>query len=265
MKYLFENWNEIRKNLSNKYIMLFLDYDGTLTPIVESPEKAVISREPKKLLEKLSKNLRCKIAIISGRSLKDIKNMAGLKNIIYSGNHGLEIEGPRIKFESPVSPRYRSILEHINTDLTRKLSSIKGVILEDKGFSLSIHFRQVNKKQIPYVKTIVHETAIIYLVRNRIKIKPGKMVLEIRPPIKWDKGDVVLWLLARQRFYLKNKSIFPIYIGDDLTDEDAFEVLRNKGLTVFVGESKTSHAEYFLKNTKEVTEFLRQILTHFKT
>lgn len=260
MEYLFDYWDNLKKNLINKYIIIFLDYDGTLTPIVETPKEAIISKESRDLLNRLSKSPRCRLAIISGRALKDIKNKIRLNNIIYSGNHGLEIEGPKIKFKSPVSLEYKTTLKQIKNYLSKRLSTIKGAFLEDKSLSLSLHYRLVDKKQIPLVKNIFHEATTIYLVRNKIKIKPGKMVFEIRPPIKWDKGKIVLWLLTRQQFILRGNNIFPIYIGDDVTDEDVFGVLKNKGLTVFVGEPRVSQAKYYLKNSKEVIGFLRRIL-----
>lgn len=259
MRHLFYNWKDVQKKLIDKYIFLFLDYDGTLTPIVDAPKLANISTKRKVLLKELAKSRRVKIAIISGRALKDIKNKVGLKNIIYVGNHGLEIKGPKLKFESPISLRYKTILKIIKSDLTKKLSPIKGAILEDKGLSLGIHYRLVNKKCISKLKTILHEATILYTVRNKIKIKSGKKVLEIRPPLEWDKGKTVLWLLSRQPFPFGNKSIIPVYIGDDATDEDAFEVLKNKGLTIFVGKPKDSFADYYLKNTNEVLQFLSKI------
>lgn len=261
MKNLFRHWDKLKEELGNRYIMLFLDYDGTLTPIVSTPEKAFISQEVKELLSELSKSPKCKLAIISGRALKDIKNIIGLKGIIYSGNHGLEIKGPKIKFATPVSARYKAILKHLKNSLKKKLPFIKGAFVEDKGLSLSLHYRLVDKKNIPQVKTIFHEAIILYLVRNKIKIKTGKMVLEVRPPSEWDKGKVVLWLLTRQRFALKGSDVFPIYIGDDKTDEDAFKVLENKGVTVFVGMPKPSYAKYYLKDTSEVKEFLKRLLS----
>lgn len=260
MKYLFKYWDNLKQNLDNKFILLFLDYDGTLTPIVESPERAVISCQTKELLKRLSRNTKCKLAIISGRALKDIKKLVGLKNIIYSGNHGLEIEGPKIKFKSSVSFEYQKILKQIKNSLILKFFGIKGILIEDKGLTLSIHYRSVDKKQIPRVKTIFHEIVIFYMARNKIKIRPGKKIWEIKPPVEWDKGKVVLWLLARQKFALQDKSFIPIYIGDDKTDEDAFKVLKNKGLTIFVGQPKISAAQYYLKNTGEAREFLKRIL-----
>jgi len=259
MRYLFDEWNKLKKRLKDKYIFIFLDFDGTLAPIVETPDKAELSKEVKTLLERIISSPRAKLAFISGRNIEDIKNKIGLKNAIYSGNHGLEIDGPKIKFKPIISLAYKKAAERIKKDLAQKISSIHGAFVEDKGLSLSLHYRLVDKKQIPLVKTIFHEAVILYLVRNKIKIKPGKMVLEVRPPLEWDKGKVVLWLLSRQIFASGKKDILPIYIGDDLTDEDAFKALNKKGLTIFVGEPKESYAQYYLKNPGEAADFLKRL------
>lgn len=260
MDYLFDKWDGIKNELSNKKIFLFLDFDGTLTPIEKSPERAVLSKPMKALLARLSKKKSINISIISGRALKDVKAKVGLNNIVYVGNHGFEIEGPKIKYRVPTSIKYRKALKEIKANLGRNLSTIEGVILEDKGFSLSVHFRLVRKTLVAKVKTIVLKTVMAYAQKNTIAIRPGKMVLEIMPPFEWDKGKVALWLLARQKFLMKNKPIIPVYIGDDITDEDAFSALKNKGITIRVGKSAGSGAEFYLKNTGEVFQFLQKIL-----
>lgn len=259
IKHLFDTWDTIKNDLNNRYICLFIDYDGTLTPIVETPDKAVVAQETKDLLNRLSKAPYCRVAIISGRALKDLKSIVGLRDIIYVGNHGLEIEGPKIKFESPVALRYKRVIEHIKDDLQLKLSTTKGAFIEDKGLSLSVHYRLVDEKNIQGFLSIFNEITDPYIVRDKIKISSGKKVYEIRPPVIWDKGRVVLWLLARQQFLLGENKIFPVYIGDDVTDEEAFKVLRNKGISIFVGEPKKSNAQYYLKNTQEVKDFLSRI------
>ncbi len=260
MRYIFNDLEKIKIDLEGKYLFLFLDCDGTLTPIVDTPDKAVISQETKKLLDSLAQKKNCRVAIISGRALVDIKERVGLKNIIYSGNHGFEIEGPKIKYELVLPVGYKKILQRIKVKLKEKLSGIKGAFVEDKNLSLALHFRLVDKEQRASVKTIFHETTIVYLVKNKIRIKPGKKVLEVRPPLPWDKGKVVLWLLARQEALLKSQKIIPIYIGDDLTDEDAFKALKNRGLTIFVGNTDSSQAKYYVKDVKEVHDFLKCIL-----
>lgn len=261
MDYLFSHSSKIKKLLENKFILLLLDYDGTLVPIVETASKAIIHKDTKELLQKLSRSLSCKIGIISGRKLEDIKNIVGIGGIIYVGNHGLEIQGPKIKFESQVSPRLKSIIRNIVTDMQKRLSGIKGALIEDKGLTLSIHYRLVDKKDMPAFEKIIFEVANPYMVRDKIKVNSGKKVYEIKPPIKWDKGKTALWLLARQQFVSGVKNVLPIYLGDDITDEDVFKVLKRKGLTVFVGKPGNSKADYYLKNTEEVTKFLRLILS----
>lgn len=260
MKHLFFQLNRLKDSFKDRFIFLFLDYDGTLAPIVRNPNNSIMPQKAKMILRCLSKDPNMRIAIISGRALKDIRNKIGLEGIIYAGNHGLEIDGPKIKFNVPVSIRYKAALKKIKSALKKKLSRIKGAIVEDKGLTLSVHYRLVDVKDIWLVKTIFHEVLAHYIVSDRVKIRPGKKVLEIRPPLEWDKGKIVLWLLARLKFILGEKRCIPIYIGDDTTDEDAFKVLKNTGLTVFVGDSGRTHAKYYLRNTQEVTEFLEQIL-----
>lgn len=260
MDYLFAQFNKIKERLHNKSILLLLDYDGTLTPIVETPEKAVISEETKELLQKLSRGSHCTVGIISGRSLEDIKNTVGIKGIIYAGNHGLEIKGPKIKFESPVSPRLKSVIRYINEELARQLSGIKGVLIEDKRLTLSIHYRLVDKKDMPWFERIFSEVTNPYAVSGKIKIDSGKKLYEIKPPVQWDKGKAVLWLLAREQFVSGENKVLPVYIGDDVTDEDAFKALKGKGLTIFVGEPANSAADYYLKDAEEVNRFLHLIL-----
>ncbi len=260
MDYLFRYWDSLEKNIQDKFIFLFLDFDGTLAPIVSRPNKAKIPIEVKSLLEAIARKPGYKIAIISGRSLDDIKKRVGVRNLIYSGNHGLEVEGPKIKHAPTIPNEYKKTLRNIRSELKRKLSKVVGIFLEDKGLSLSLHFRQVRTKEINLVKTAFREATVIPAAENRIKARFGKKVLEVSPALRWDKGKIVLWLLARQKLILHGKKIIPIYIGDDLTDEDAFKSLKQKGITVFVGKNKPSHAQFYLKNPQEVRNFLERML-----
>lgn len=260
--YLFSSLKKIKRALKSKFVYLFLDFDGTLAPIAETPSKAAMPEETIGLLRQLSEMPNCKIAIVSGRALRDILKRVDLKNIVYVGNHGFEIKGPKIDFKSPVPYLYRKTLEKIKDKLAKGLSSVRGVIIEDKGFSLSVHYRLADKKDIVRIKNEFYSTLLFYEVHDDVKVKTGKLVLEIRPPIEWDKGKVVLWLLARRKFVLRAKRIkvLPIYIGDDATDEDAFGSLKGRGMTVFVGKSRRTKARFYLKDTFEVAKFLKSIL-----
>jgi trehalose 6-phosphate phosphatase len=258
MEHLFAAWQSVRRKLSGTQVILLLDYDGTLAPIRDTPGKALLPYATKKVLTRLKASGCCKIAIISGRALRDVKKMVDIQDITYVGNHGLQIEGPKIKFESPLPYGYAKLLGALKDELTRKLSCVKGVVIEDKGLSLSVHYRLVAKGDIALVKTIFHETIIVALVSNKIKIRPGKKVHEIRPPVSWDKGKSVLWLLARYKF-MHNNDVTAVYMGDDASDEDAFKALQGKGITVAVGKAQDSNASYYLRSPVEVKECLSRI------
>ena len=262
MKYLFSDWRRIEKSLKGKFVCLFLDYDGTLSPIAQTPDKAVMPKNTKGLLRQLSKIPNCRIAVVSGRTLGDISRRVGLKNIVYVGNHGFEIKGPNISFKSPVPSRYRRTIEEIKAKIEKSLASVKGVLIEDKGFSLSVHYRSVDKKDIAKVETEFYAAIFLYELKNDVQVKPGKMVLEVRPPIPWNKGKVALWLLGRRLFVMRDEKIkvLPVYIGDDTTDEDAFQALKDRGLTIFVGKPKNTQALFYLKDTDEVAIFLAEVL-----
>lgn len=255
MKHLFSEWDKVKEKVRGRRVYLFLDYDGVLAPLASTPEKPFIPKEVKALLRRLSEKPEYRIAVISGREIKYIMKKVGLKGIVYSGNHGLQIEGPKIKFEAPVSRRYRTDLGEIKERLEKGLSSVKGAFVEYKNLSLSLHYRLVGRRDISHVKAVFGKTVRPYLAKKRVKVNTGKMLLEVRPPSAWDKGRAVLRLLAKER---AGRTV-PIYIGDDETDEDAFRVLKDKGITVFVGKPKPSYARYYLKDTDEVKEFLKRL------
>lgn len=260
MEYLFSKWDELKKEFTKRHICLFIDYDGTLTPIVKYPHKAFISKGMRVLLRNLSIKPSCSITIISGRAISDIKRMVGLRRIIYVGNHGLEIEGPTIRFKSPIPSQLISIIRNLKEELTNKLSKIKGIFVEDKDVTLSIHYRLATRSDSLLAKKIIKEVISPFLARNKIKVGFGKKVVEIKPKVAWNKGKAVSWLLEKQRYILGEQPITPIYLGDDVTDEYAFSMLKNKGLTIYIGKPKRSQAKYYLKNTQEVFGFLKKIL-----
>jgi len=264
MRYLLDDLDKIRKKLRGRNLLLFLDYDGTLSPLAATPDKAALPERMKASLRGLIGQPRCKVAVISGRGLDNIKKKVGLKNIIYSGNHGLEIEGPQLKYEAAVPLLYKKAIGEIKDSLAAKLSKIKGAIIEDKGLSLSLHYRLVRKNEVPLLKTILRRTVGDYLAKERIIVRPGKMVFDIRPASGMDKGKVALWLLARESFRRHEQKVMPIYIGDDSTDEDAFRALKNIGITVCVCPERRSSAQYYLKDTGQVGYFLRKLAAMLK-
>jgi len=260
MKNLMESWDGISKACAGKNIILFLDYDGTLAPIAENPWKAVLPEENKELIERLVNIPLFQVVIISGRALADLKMMAGIEGVIYIGNHGWEIEGSSMHFESFISIKVSSIMQKLKYELITAMSDIQGAFVEDKGMTLSVHYRQVGREREFLVRRIFERICVPYRRQNMVRIHTGKKVLELRPPVEWDKGKAVLWLLRKQEILKGKGNVLPVYIGDDASDEEAFKALKDKGVTVFVGSVKSSSARYYLRGQEDVTEFLKYMI-----
>ena len=264
MEHLGSAWSNISSRLKDaSRVLLLMDYDGTLTPIVERPELANLAEETRHLLEALTHQPDFTVAIISGRALVDLKNKVNLNGLVYVGNHGLEIEGPEISFVSPVGEETKTKLRTINYVLSRALGAIKGVLIESKGLSLSVHYRQVAESEIEEVKGILEHIVGGLRAAGKVRIAAGKKVYEIRPVVDWDKGKVVKLLIKKCFKGARRSGLLPIYFGDDLADEEAFKVIEDygQGISVFVGEAKqNTAARYFVESPTEVIGFLGRLL-----
>ncbi|MBL7198223.1 MAG: trehalose-phosphatase [Candidatus Omnitrophica bacterium] len=260
MKYIFDIWKKINSDIKEaEHILLVLDYDGTLTPIVDNPELAMLNENTRDKIKDLTNHPFFTIGIISERSLTDIKKKVAINKIYYGGNYGLEIESPEIKFTSPDAKELMPLMVLIKDDLEKELGDIKGVLVENKGLALSVHFRQVKRRNIVKVKDIFDSILAPILDEDRVKVTRGKKVLEVRPPLKLDKGKAFSWMI--KNLSLNFSRVLPIYIGDDHTDESAFEVAnKNSGLSIFVGKrGRHLCANYYLKSPEDVRIFLEQI------
>ena len=268
MTHLFGAWKEFLRSWSvgtpGRHLMLFFDYDGTLTPIEATPQRALLSPQTRQVLKDLAGFTACSLVIISGRALADLKKKVGLEGIAYVGNHGLEIEDRDFHFEDPVPADFLSTLKTIQEKIRKRLAPIDGILIEDKGLTLSVHYRLANALKEPVIRDIVEEICSPFQIRHKIRIDRGKKVLELKPALDWNKGKAVLWLLHKRALSQGAGGVFAVYVGDDVTDEDAFKALQNKGATVFVGEPGPSHAQYYLKNPGEVVEFLNRLRTILK-
>jgi len=249
MKHLLKHLDEIR----NRSLLLLLDYDGTLTPIVSRPEYAVLSDDVRNVLKKIAE--KHPIAVISGRAVDDVKNMVKVENIYYAGNHGFEITND-VRFVNPGAEKVKPVINDICRKMEKKLAHIKGSIVENKGVTASVHYRMVSANDFIELEKIFDEVVASYVEEGEIRITKGKKVFELRPNIEWDKGKAVEWVIDAI-----GKEGIPVYIGDDRTDEDAFIALRNKGVTALVSEKrKETNAEYWLRNVDEVKSFLEGLL-----
>jgi alpha,alpha-trehalase len=241
--------------LEGKKTALFLDYDGTLTPIVERPEQADLSPEMRAILKKLAG--RCTVAIVSGRGLKDVQERVALEGLYYAGSHGFEIDGPgqdRIRNEK--GSEALPALNAAENELRSRLADIHGALVERKKYSLAVHYRRVAPEQVEMVANTVDE---ILERHDGLRKGHGKKVFELQPDVEWDKGRAVHWLM--ERLGLHGEAVRPTYIGDDVTDEDAFRVLQERGVGIVVhgGEERSSYALYGLVDPEEVLTFLQNL------
>lgn len=266
MENLLSVWPKVVQELRNaRHILLLADYDGTLTPIVDRPELANLSEDTRQLLQALARYRHFTLGIISGRALAELKNKIGINGVIYAGNHGLEMEGPGVSFTNPSAEEARPVIRTMYQLLSEALRTIRGVIVEDKGLTLSVHYRLVEKNKTKEVKDIFDRIVGGAQVLGKIKITSGKKVYEVRPAVAWDKGKAIKLLMKRYGKGGRNSGLLPIYLGDDFTDEDVFKVMARygNGISVFVGdESRDTAARYFLKSPMEVERFLGLLLKH---
>jgi len=263
LKSLFSNLKYIFPKISKAgRIFLFLDYDGTLCPIVKKPNRAILPLKTRRNLSKLADNKRIVVSVISGRMLGQVKNLVGLKGIYYAGCHGLEIERADKTYLFPRSSKLKIPVNAIKRRLKIELRAITGWEIEEKNIIFALHYRRVKNSNVQKLKKIFYNITKPYIAKGEIITAKGKMVLEVRPAVNWDKGRYCLYLMNKLKY--KGEKIIPLYIGDDTTDETAFKVLKKKGVTIFVkGERKTSLAEYYLDSTNEVTNFLGRLNQRF--
>jgi trehalose 6-phosphate phosphatase len=251
---------EIATHLQGKRVAVFLDYDGTLTPIVSRPEDALLSPHNREIVRALAE--RCTVAIISGRDRPDVQELVGLDNLIYAGSHGFDIAGPGGRsIQNDMGAGFSDLLLRVQKRLEQELAGIEGSLIEPKKSSVAVHYRLVpDEEGRQRIKDVVDG---ILADHSDLRNKPGKMVWDIQPEIDWDKGKAVLWLL--EALGLDSPDVLPMYLGDDITDEDAFRALKGRGLAIFVGHEeaeggkRATAADYVLKDPDEVGTFLENL------
>jgi trehalose 6-phosphate phosphatase len=252
-KALVQGLEEKFKNAQR--IFLFLDYDGTLTSIKKTPDLALLSSSVRRILLDLSLLPQMILTIISGRSLNRIQKLIGVESINYVGNHGLEMKVGASEDEIPQHRKIRKRMAWLSRKINAKIGYLPGILVENKGLTLSVHYRLVQENRVPELKKMV--SAIIYPFKRSYELREGKKVLEIRPKSIRNKGWAVKNIIRKYGSVNKSRDQY-LYIGDDLTDEDAFKLTNSKGgYSILVDSgSKNSKANYYLKSTKEVRLFL---------
>ena len=216
--------------LAGRRPAIFLDYDGTLTPIVQRPEMAILSDRGRAVVAALADRLPT--AVVSGRDRPDVERLVGLDNLIYVGSHGFDIVVPSGEaIENPIGGDFTPLLDEVDRRLHQALDPIPGAQVERKKFSIAAHYRNVDDADYPRFRSALDAIEADF---DDIKEKTGKKVFELQPKLDWDKGKAVRWLL--KALELEKPDLVPMFFGDDVTDEDAFGALQGRGLSVIVSD-----------------------------
>jgi trehalose-phosphatase len=252
-----EYTERIANRLAQHELALFLDYDGTLTPIVDLPEQAILSEDMRSLLTRLAE--RCTVAIVSGRDRQDVQAMVRLDTLIYAGSHGFDITGPGgLHLEHEEATHSLPDLDAAERRLRDRLGDIEGALVERKRFAIAVHSRLVADKDVGRIQETVEQIHQQYPSLRQMR---GKKVCELQPDVAWDKGHAILWL--REALDLDRPQVVTLYLGDDVTDEDAFRVISHRGLGLGIlvtPPHSGTHAQYYLRDCSEVRQFLVTLL-----
>lgn len=249
-----EQYAEIERRLSGRRAAVFLDYDGTLTPIVERPDLAVLSEDMQATVKALAG--LCTVAIISGRDRADVERLVGLDELVYAGSHGFDIAGPDgLEVQHEEGGAFAAIVHRAAERLREALAPIEGALVEPKRFAVAVHYRQVAEGEVSMVETAVDQ---LLAEASDLRKTYGKKVFELRPRLDWDKGKAVSWLL--EALGLHGPDVLPFYLGDDTTDEDAFATLAERGVGILIGcPARETAAAYVLDRPADVQRFLRNL------
>ncbi|MCL7488229.1 MAG: trehalose-phosphatase [Desulfobulbaceae bacterium] len=233
---------------------IFLDYDGTLTPIVDNPAAAKLDKHGRRILRKVSQHLFA--AVISGRGLEDIQKMVGIDELIYAGSHGFEISDGSGYFEGrPEKKRYLEALQDAEKQLRSIAGEMPGVKIERKPYAVAAHYRNVSAEFIPPLEQKIND---IETSSAELKKTSGKKIFELRPAVDWHKGQALRKMI--EHFHTDCSRVTPLYIGDDTTDEDAFCEIAESGVAILVSEEpRSTAARYRLRNPSEVLTFLENL------
>ena len=239
-------------------ILVLLDFDGTLSEIAPRPEQATLCPGNRMLLYQLADRSDFVVGVISGRSLQDVEARVSVPGLVYAGNHGLEIRGLGLDYRHPDADAASRTIAQASHDLELRLAGVPGAFVENKTYTLTTHFRQTPPNYHDQVVSVFDDITYPLVQSGSCHVTDAKMALELRPAIDWNKGRAVTLIRSR----LSPES-FPVYIGDDATDEDAFGAVSSAGgIGIYVGAPGASTcANWRLESPAEVSAALVELVT----
>ncbi|EMA30820.1 trehalose-phosphatase [Natronobacterium lacisalsi] len=235
-------------------LLLCLDFDGTLAPIVDEPDEAAPTEDNRAAVAALSDHPAIDTAIVSGRALADVRERIDGPSI-YAGNHGLELAREGSVAVHPVARKRARLIEAVCETLETALDQVPNARVENKGVTATVHVRSVPTAARPVVAERTR-AVVDRLAGDDLEISTGKRILEIEPAVPWGKGNAVALIAADAP-----ADAVPIYVGDDVTDESAFRTVLPEGIAVRVGGSVPSAASCRVDDPDDVTTFLQWLGT----
>ncbi len=240
-----------------RHLAVFFDFDGTLSEIVDNPDSARLAEGAADALTWLT--AQCAVAVLSGRDLADVRARIGLPGIWYAGSHGFELTGPDgAHHQNAQAAASLPALGQAAAELRDQLGEIAGVVVERKRFGVAVHYRNAARDRVAQVIAAVRAAGR----RAELAVTTGREVIELRPNVDWDKGKTLRWLLGQVDGAGPDR-LLPVYLGDDITDEDAFDAVRDDGVPIVVRHSddgdRATAARYALDSPRAVVAFTEQL------
>ncbi|OBH59850.1 trehalose-phosphatase [Mycobacterium sp. E2479] len=257
MSQLPDAFQALADGLADRRPAVFFDFDGTLSDIVDDPDSARPVAGATEALVNLA--ARCPVAVLSGRDLADVTNRVGVPGLWYAGSHGFELTAPDgTHHQNDDAATAIPVLEQAAGQLRDQLGAIAGVVVEHKRFGVAVHYRNADRDRVGEVLAAVRAAGR----RDELRVTTGREVIELRPDLDWDKGKTLRWVLDHLHD-AGSVALTPVYLGDDITDEDAFDAVRADGVPILVrhgddGDRATA-ALYALDGPARASEFTARL------
>jgi trehalose-phosphatase len=249
--------SELARRRGGRHLLLLFDFDGTLTPFQPDPDAVHLDDDVRALLAALALKPHSTVGIISGRRLPDLEKRLKIPGEIYvAGFHGLEIHTPGETFMHPEAAAATATLRAIAETMRPHLPSLPGVFIEDKVFSIALHYREAEPAVRVVAQSRFMDAARESVDAGRLRVLPGACVIELLPGVSWHKGSALQWI--RERIERVHGPTFTVYVGDDVTDEDAFRAVGPEGMTISASD-RASGAEFFVNGPEGVKRLLHSL------
>lgn len=244
---------DVRRRAKDRHLLLLLDFDGTLTEFAPDPQAVFLPPSRQDEIRRLQPHAT--VGIVSGRRLHDVRERVGVEVAVVAGLHGLEIEGLGERFVHPEMEKAHAAVVEVSEGLHAIAASLPGAFVEEKGASVALHYRQTDLAGQRVAVESFGTLAAPLIARGLLRLMRGSYVLELLPNIDWNKGHAVQWIMDRVEH--QKGPVFAVYIGDDLTDQEALKAVQGEGLAIAASDRVTGDVQ--MDGPVGVERFLRAL------